>query len=195
MSNDGIFLDEDLDAFAQLSANLHHQYTPASEIEKALVDGIVWTLWRLRRLPRIEAGWHSIRRYGYPSENIVGYDEQEFRDGVTKATQNRYAAVLATATAQDRTALAKEIQQKAERNIENGLSSRAWYVEGRLTLSRYEGKLERRLTKLLAELEKRQMTQPPEPYLPIYPEVNSTDCSPIESEIPVPQRRFGELEK
>jgi hypothetical protein len=181
------------------TAQSEHAAVPMQEVygEAAdwLVDGIIWTVWRLRRLPRFEAGRQILQRYGSSSESIVGYDEGKFRDGVTQATQNRYASSVAGAPTQDRAALTEEIQQKAERNIENGLSARAWTLEGVLLLNRYEAKLDRRLRQLLAELEQFQMTRPPEGAIAAYSQWNSSDCPPIQSETPVVIRTFGQPRK
>ena len=200
LSNDGIFLNEDPAAFTALSENLRTQLVPVGEIEKILVDGIIWTVWRLRRVPGVEAAWHSVWRYAYTTENIVGYDHQSLCDGITKAVEERYAAALAKAPASDRAALRKEIQQEAQCHIENAASARSWRWEIRNDLSRYEQKLDRRLRKLLAELETRQKARPPETVRPIHRQLVSTDPPHLYYETsvddaPVVAGRFGETEK
>jgi hypothetical protein len=54
-----IMFDETAEDLAELSAEYHEHHSPANSNEILLVDTLVHTEWRLRRMRRIEAGlWH-----------------------------------------------------------------------------------------------------------------------------------------
>jgi len=54
-----ILFDETAEDLAELSAEYHEHHSPANSNEILLVDTLVHTEWRLRRMRRIEAGlWH-----------------------------------------------------------------------------------------------------------------------------------------
>ena len=54
-----ILFDETAEDLAELSAEYHEHHSPANSDEILLVDTLVHTEWRLRRMRRIEAGlWH-----------------------------------------------------------------------------------------------------------------------------------------
>jgi hypothetical protein len=58
LSMSGLLLGEDTEAFKQLYDAVFVECRPESAVEVSVVERIVWTIWRLRRLPRIEAGRH-----------------------------------------------------------------------------------------------------------------------------------------
>jgi hypothetical protein len=51
-----LIFDESAPELAELAAQFHDEYRPAGPTEQFLVDTLVNTAWRLRRLRRVEAG-------------------------------------------------------------------------------------------------------------------------------------------
>src|ERR671910_2651877 len=62
---------EDEEALKRLDENLRAELQPVGELENLLVDGIVATHWRLRRLRRVEAGIFAWELYGELAERAV----------------------------------------------------------------------------------------------------------------------------
>lgn len=92
LSRSGLLLGEDSEAFKQLYDALFLEFAPESAVEVSLVERIIWTIWRLQRVPRIEAGRHMWNRYAMPVAGIYGYDEQNFRDRVAHAVALEHAS-------------------------------------------------------------------------------------------------------
>ena len=92
LSPSGLLLGEDSEAFKQLYDALFLEFAPESAVEVSLVERIIWTIWRLQRVPRIEAGRHMWNRYAMPPAGIYGYDEQQFRDRVVQAVALEHAS-------------------------------------------------------------------------------------------------------
>jgi hypothetical protein len=143
--DDGVLPGEDAEVFAQFSETVYGEFVPVGTVETSLVERIVWTLWRMRRVPRTEAGRYIWHRYAQSRDGIPGYDEKEFRARVEDATAERYAPAPPPASAQDRVAI------EADRIVEDGLFGHSWHTDTS-DLSRYEAQLDRRLKKLMDEL-------------------------------------------
>ncbi len=54
LAADCVMADEDGEAFERLRAALYDEFEPVGGVESFLVDQIASTIWRLRRVPRIE---------------------------------------------------------------------------------------------------------------------------------------------
>src|SRR5262245_960201 len=59
--------DEDPKAFERLRADLEHEYNPRPGIESELVERLAALMWRLRRVPVLEAGLLELGREQYAS--------------------------------------------------------------------------------------------------------------------------------
>ena len=123
-----------------------------------MTERIVWLAWRIRRAPRIEAGLHLWRRYSDSREGIIGWNEQDYRDRVAKVTSEDRAAQPGPVAEDDvnRQTSTPGVEELANRNAERGLSANAWDLQACQTLERYEARIERRLRKLISQLEARQ---------------------------------------
>ena len=148
LSRSGLLLGEDSEAFKQLYDALFLEFAPESAVEVSLVERIIWTIWRLQRVPRIEAGRHMWNRYAMPPAGIYGYDEQQFRDRVVQAVALEHASSSAGNSA---SSADEDIKQLTDRIVEDGLHGYAWRTDSS-DLSLYEATLDRRLRKLLADL-------------------------------------------
>ena len=150
-NNDGVLPGEDRELFSQLAEAVYGEFIPVGTVEASIVERILWTLWRLRRVPRIEAGRYVWRRYASVGEGTPGYDEKEFRARVETATAGDSARASGSARAEDRAAVARPMRSAADRIVEDGLFGHAWDTDTS-ELSRYEAQLDHRLKKLIEEL-------------------------------------------
>jgi hypothetical protein len=166
LSKDILLPDEDEAALMELSDHLRNQLQPVGEVESLLVERIISSTWRLRRLGRVEAGIFAFELYGElaararkeastyartegPDDEIVARllsrtiitDEQKHSDATDKARELESMRDAETAT------LGQAFIRDA--NKANAFSK----------LSRYETTLERSLYKALHELQRLQATR------------------------------------
>ena len=85
LSRSGLLPGEDPRAFQQFYEKVFTELAPESAVEEALVADIIWTMWRLQRIPGIEAGRHIWNRYAIPYDLVYQYDEQQFRARIAQA--------------------------------------------------------------------------------------------------------------
>jgi hypothetical protein len=64
LSKDILLPEEDEAALMELSEHLRNQLQPVGELESQLVERIISSTWRLRRLGRVEAGIFAFELYG-----------------------------------------------------------------------------------------------------------------------------------
>src|SRR5580658_2541533 len=94
-----IIFTESAEDLAELTAEYHEHYLPANPAERCLVDALIETEWRLRRMRRVEAGiWEdkhsSLVRYKAivekdPGKRGVTPSEIYYADGSKFATLQR----------------------------------------------------------------------------------------------------------
>jgi hypothetical protein len=99
---------------------------------------------------------HVWRRYSDSREGIIGWNEQDYRDRVAQATSEACAAQpgeVAEADVDRETAMQSAVEELANRNAERGFSANAWDLQACQTLERYEARIERRLRKLITQLQ------------------------------------------
>ena len=148
-STSGLLLGEDNEADKQLYDALFAEFSPESYVEVSLVEAIILTIWRLRRIPRIEAGRHLWNRYAAPHTELFGHAEQQFRSKVVEALAREHGPASADLGP------VEDIERMTDRLVKDALDGCAWQTDNS-DLSRYEAKLDRRLRKLLADLSKYQ---------------------------------------
>jgi hypothetical protein len=102
----GVVLGEDKEAFALFAESVYGEFLPVGMIEVSIVERMISTLWRMRRVPRIEAGRYIWQRYAMSCDGILGYSEKQFRARVEKAATDQYAAGFASATGDPHSAAA-----------------------------------------------------------------------------------------
>jgi hypothetical protein len=113
LSNSGVLRGEDIEAFARFRERIHQEFALVGTVETSLVDRVLWTLWRLRRVPQVEVGCYAWHRYAMSRDGIVGYDKSQFRARVEKAATDQCAPGFASASDQDRPVITAQIQQMA----------------------------------------------------------------------------------
>jgi hypothetical protein len=91
-------------AFAEFASSVLLHYKPVGWVDGSVIKKIVCTLWRIRRLPRIEAGQYLFQRFGINFDGHVVCAEATFRERVNKATETQHEAALHSAPAEDRPA-------------------------------------------------------------------------------------------
>ena len=120
---DGLFLDLDRQAFAQFQSGIFDELCPAGHIERDLAERIACQMWRLKRIPQLEAGAHLWRQHGTEWGSVVGFNETEFRAKVAKASETQFQPLIEAALDYERPTLYLHREQQTERNIENGLAT------------------------------------------------------------------------
>ena len=163
LSTDLLLPGEDEAALKELSDHLRDQLQPVGELESLLVDRIISSAWRLRRLGQVEAGIFAFELYGElaerarreastytrtegPDDEIIAQylsrtiitDEQKHREATDKARKLESMRDAETAT------LGQTFVRDASKA--NAFSK----------LSRYETTIERSLYKALHELQRLQ---------------------------------------
>ncbi len=150
---------EDEEALKELGERLRAELQPVGELDNLLVDRIIASYWRLRRLGRVETGIFAWERseelaeraereaHRYESDeveffarvlNITITDEKKHKEALSRARRMRSEQEDETAT------LGRTFARDADRA--NAFSK----------LSRYETAIERALYRALHELERRQ---------------------------------------
>lgn len=145
LSPSGLLLGEDAGAFQELYDSMFNEFEPESPFEVSLVEGIIWTIWRLRRVPRVEAGRYVWNRYAVSQEGVFGYNRQQYRARIAQAVAAEYASAPEAAGPPARD---EEIKRLRDHIVEEGLHGYAWQTDNS-DLPRYEGKLHRRLQNFL----------------------------------------------
>ena len=147
-----ILPDEDEAAFGALHERMLHYFEPISILEEELVEDLVRVLWRLRRVPQVEAG---IFQEAHRRAMIDG-----MKDTLRRLERDSIGDIIPS------TDDVKEVRQQVA-EAENALppplamSARGFWQDaqgpnmlGKLT--RYETCLENRFHRLLRELERLQ---------------------------------------
>ncbi len=159
LSQEVLLPGEDEEALKELGESLRAELQPVGELENLLVDRIVATHWRLRRLGRVEAGIFTWQLYGELLERAQGeaktYEENFLEDMIgnqdTRITHEQ----------KHQEALSKAMEMKAKQDAETATLGRTFIRDADKAnafskLSRYETTIERSLYKALHELQRLQ---------------------------------------
>ena len=127
-----VMLDEDPAAFEALRDDLYDHYQPADPVAKHLVEQVAASIWRLRRVPEIEAGIFE-HCYHYRQENRARMKQFEAFDTEEESE------------AKDRQDEPRPLLGKVFSNAERSLCS----------LTRIAGAIEGSMYRAIRELERR----------------------------------------
>jgi hypothetical protein len=163
LSQEILLPGEDEEALRELGELLRDELQPVGELEKLLVDRIIASYWRLRRLGRVEAGIFAWELYGELAKRAdreaSSYTKHEsalrdfvdpYRPTTTITDQEKY---------QEARSKAQEMKTKQE--AETATLGRTFihdanYANAFSKLSRYEATIERSLYKAMHELQRLQ---------------------------------------
>jgi hypothetical protein len=163
LSQEILLPGEDEEALRELGERLRAELQPIGELENLLVDRIIASYWRLRRLGRVEAGIFAWELYGelarrasaeassYTKQTSVLVDDLDyFRPTTTITDQQKYEEALSKA---------QEMETKQE--AETATLGRTFIRDANEAnafskLSRYEATIERSLYKAMHELQRLQ---------------------------------------
>jgi hypothetical protein len=152
LARDVVLPEEDLDAFEDLQNRVRADLSPVGPIEEILVDRVVNTMWRLRRLERAETALFDWRVRQLQVSQLV--------DRVHSHEVTFMAPFIADKTAHTEAteALARAIDKRDRDAVLLGRAVDADAKESDALgkLSRYERGLERSLFRNLDELRQRQ---------------------------------------
>jgi hypothetical protein len=150
--------DEDVSAFEELRQRLFAQFEPDTALEIELVEDLICLLWRLRRIPPMEAGILQVTRH----QERIRTASEAVRHAESQA-RKRQGLLSEPEKVDDQVQAAQEQLQAAEEHPRPELvtstvgflqDARGVNMLDRLT--RYETRLENRLYRLLRELERLQ---------------------------------------
>jgi hypothetical protein len=152
LARDVVLPEEDLDAFEDLQNRVRADLSPVGPIEEILVDRVVNTMWRLRRLERAEAALFDWR--------VRQLQVSQLADRVRSHEVTFMAPFIADKTAHTEAteALARAMDKRDRDAVLLGRAVDADAKESDALgkLSRYERGLERSLFRNLDELRQRQ---------------------------------------
>ena len=143
--------DEDPEAFEALRQSMIEQFKPVFPLEAELVEEVATVLWRLRRIPQIEAGilelQHNVEQVDAAKEAVRAEAPQRV---VLDALQGAESPALVAAQTRLRAAKARTkdgLTMSAAGFLRDAVSDNA--VE---KVGRHEARLQNRLTRLLSAL-------------------------------------------
>ena len=158
LSRETLLPGEDEEALLELGERLRDELQPVGELENLLVDRIIASYWRLRRLGRVEAGifaWeHSEELAERAEREAHGYESDEV-DALGRAL------IMITDVERREEALSRARRMRSEQEDETATLGRTFARDADRAnafskLSRYETAIERLLYRALHELERRQ---------------------------------------
>jgi hypothetical protein len=175
---------EDPAEFAELEKTLLETLKPMGAVEAILVERIVDTVFRLRRVGRVESGLFSYRIHDLRARIAAG---KVYR--YSESTDSLMASILderrPTNKESYEAARAEKLAEEECKQEELPTLGQAFFEDqkGFSTLSRYEATLERGLYKALHELERMQRSRAGEevpPPLAVDVDVTATRVEPLD---------------
>jgi hypothetical protein len=150
---------EEEEVMRELSEHLLAELMPVGEMENLLVDRIIASYWRLRRLGRVEAGIFAWER----SEELAERAEREARGYESNDVEGLAKILNTTITDEKRygEALERARRMRSEQENETATLGRTFARDSDSAnafskLSRYEAAIERSLYRALHELQRLQ---------------------------------------
>jgi hypothetical protein len=143
----------------ELSEPLLAELRPVGVLEIRLVEEIIATYWRLRRLRRVEAGIFSWQLYGELQERAQSEAQSYEKDFLKKLAENQDTTI--TDEQKHKEALSTAQEMKAKQDAETTALGRAFMRDANganafSKLSRYETPIERSFYRALHELQRLQ---------------------------------------
>jgi hypothetical protein len=165
LSKEILLPGEDADDLRELGDRLRAELRPVGELENLLVDRIVATIWRLRRLGRVEAGIFAWELYeelaGRAEQEASKYEDDPYWDDLEEISdddleemsdnEKKHEEALERARRMRRSA-----QQDETATLGRTFARDADGANAFSKLSRYETAIERQLYRALHELERHQ---------------------------------------
>jgi len=166
LSRETLLPGEDEEALRELGERLRGELQPVGELENLLVERIIASYWRLRRLGRVEAGIFAWELYGElagrargeahgftKQVNVIADDLDYFRSTTTITDQEKYEEAISKAQEMD-----------AKKNAETATLGQTFIRDAGganafSKLSRYETTIERSLYRALHELQRIQASR------------------------------------
>ncbi|MBV9453139.1 MAG: hypothetical protein JOZ19_03280 [Rubrobacter sp.] len=158
LSQDVLLPGENDAALKELGERLREELQPVGELENLLVERIIASTWRLRRLGRVEAGIFAWELYGELAERAQ-QEARTYEWTVGDVLISSEANITDEQKHQD--ALSKAQEMKAKQDAETATLGRTFIRDANEAnafskLSRYETAIERSLYKALHELQRLQ---------------------------------------
>jgi hypothetical protein len=158
LSREVLLPGEDEAALKELGEHLRAELQPVGELESLLVERIVSSYWRLRRLGRVEAGIFAWELYGELAERAQ-QEARTYESGLRELLGSMDITITDQQKYQE--ALSKAQEMKAKQDAETATLGRTFIRDANEAnafskLSRYETAIERSLFKALHELQRLQ---------------------------------------
>src|SRR5215218_7726060 len=159
LSREILLPGEDEEALRELGEHMRAELQPVGELENLLVDRIIASYWRLRRLGRVETGifaWERSEELAERAEREAqGYESNEDEDLM------RVIGITITDKKGHEEALSRVRRMRSEQKDETATLGRTFARDANRAnafskLSRYETSIERSLHKALHELQRLQ---------------------------------------
>ena len=160
LSKETLLPGEDAGALEELAERLRGELHPVGELEALLVDRIVASHWRLRRLGRVEAGVFAYELYGELKER-ARREADDHEDTELDRLLRGTSGTVITDEQKHREALSRAEEMKIQQDAETATLGRTFIRDADganafSKLSRYETAIERSLYKALHELQRLQ---------------------------------------
>jgi hypothetical protein len=159
LSQEILLPGEDEEALRELGQSLRAELQPVGELESLLVDRIIASYWRLRRLGRVETGIFAWER----SEELAERAEREAQRYESGQVEDlvRYLDITIIDEKKHEEAHSRARRIRSEQEDETATLGRTFARDADQAnafskLSRYETAIERTLYRALHELERRQ---------------------------------------
>jgi len=152
---------EDGEALTELGQSLRGELQPVGELESLLVDRIIASYWRLRRLGRVEAGIFAWELYGELAERARQEARTHEKTGLDQLMENTGLPSIILNQRKHKEALSEAEEMEAGRDGETATLGRTFIRDSNEAnafskLSRYEATIERSLYRALHELQRLQ---------------------------------------
>ncbi len=152
---------EDEEALRELGERLREELQPVGELENLLVDRIIASYWRLRRLGRVEAGIFAWELYGELAERARQEARTHEKTGLDQVIENTGLPTVILNQRKHKEALSEAEEMETVRAGETATLGRTFIRDANEAnafskLSRYEAGIERSLYKALHELQRLQ---------------------------------------
>ena len=161
LSKETLLPGEDEEALRELGERLRDELQPVGELENLLVDRIIASYWRLRRLGRVEAGIFAWELYGELAERARQEARTHEKTGLEQLQENMSLPSVIRDQRKHKDALSDAKEMEAVRAGETATLGRTFIRDANEAnafskLSRYETTIERSLYKALHELQRLQ---------------------------------------
>jgi hypothetical protein len=161
LSQEILLPGEDEEALRELGHNLRAELQPVGELENLLVDRIIASYWRLRRLGRVEAGIFAWELYGELAERARQEARTQEKTGLEQVMENTGLPTMILNQRKHKEALSEAKEMEAKQDADTATLGRTFIRDANEAnafskLSRYEAAIDRSLYKALHELQRLQ---------------------------------------